>query len=63
MPEEQWQTYAQYLQILNNGFREFEMLDITNPHNKGVYLKTLCKRALKEVNKNAAKKGKLQNLW
>lgn len=51
------------MNIIVNGFRDFEKLDIKNPHNKGVYLKTLCKRALKEVNKEAPKKGKLQNLW
>ena len=61
--EDQWVTYKDYLQLMLEGWKKFKDMDLKRPQLKGVFLKNMSKRALKNANKKAKFFGKLQHLW
>lgn len=63
--DKEWDTYYEYLKIIQKGFDEFQKQTYQRPHNKGVYLELMALKAIKEANRWAKenKKGMLKNLW
>ena len=59
-----WESYESYLELLEDGFKDFLELDAQNPSYKGVYLKKLSERCLLEINQRKSNRGTiLKNLW
>jgi anoctamin-10 len=63
--DDEWDTYSEYLNIIQKGYSEFKDKTYKRPHNKGSYLETMANKAIIEANKWAKENGKapLYNLW